>query len=165
MINTDLRAPSSVFVSKIRYQLLVPEVTPTSTRVFFFFFFFFFFILMLTVIATVSKRKTNYIIKQLLTIEVSDMTLISTIEYQYWHRLLPPSILVFSGGYHVISNTAIVNNCILPGHTCSKPRSFRLRLEVNRIYIYMYQNLIFTFICIFFLNLMMHCAKQLHLWR
>ena len=38
------------------------------------------------------------------------MTLIYTNEYQYWPRLSPRSILVFSGGYHVISNTSIVNN-------------------------------------------------------
>ena len=79
-----------------------------------------------------SIEKTNYIIKQLLTIEVLDMTLISTTEYQYWPRLSPRSIsvfsggyhvllpnlisprsiLVFSGGYHIISNTSIVNNCL-----------------------------------------------------
>ena len=45
--------------------------------------------------------------------EVSDMTLISTTEYQYWPRLSPWSILVFSGGYHVISDTSIVNNYIM----------------------------------------------------
>ena len=60
-----------------------------------------------------SKEKTNYIIKQLSTIEVLDMALISTIEYQYWPRLSPRSTLVFSSGYHGISNTSIVNNCIM----------------------------------------------------
>ena len=60
-----------------------------------------------------SREKTNYVIKQLLTIEVLDMTLLSTTEYQYWPRLLPWSVLVFSGGYHVISITSIVNNNII----------------------------------------------------
>ena len=41
------------------------------------------------------------------------MMLISTTEYQYWPQLSPRSVLVFSGGYHVLSNTSIVNNCIL----------------------------------------------------
>ena len=49
--------------------------------------------------------------EQLFTIEVLDMTLIATTEYRYCPRLSPRSILVFSGGYHVISNTPVVNNC------------------------------------------------------
>ena len=64
-------------------------------------------------LSQLSKEKTNYMIKQLMNIEVLDMTLISTSEYQYWPRLTPRSILVFSGGYHIISNTSTVNNCIL----------------------------------------------------
>ena len=59
-----------------------------------------------------SGEKTNYVIKQLLTIELLDMMLISPIEYHYWHQLLPQSILVFFGGYHIIPNTSIVNNCM-----------------------------------------------------
>ena len=59
-----------------------------------------------------SREKTNYMIKQLLTIEVLAMTLIPSNEYQYWPRLSPQSVMVFSGGYYVISNTSIVNNCI-----------------------------------------------------
>ena len=55
----------------------------------------------------------SYMIEQLLTIEVFDMTLISTSEYQYWPWLSLQSILVFSGGYHVVSNTSVVNNCII----------------------------------------------------
>ena len=42
----------------------------------------------------------NYIIKQLLTIDIDI-------------QLSPRSILVFYGGYHVISNTSIVSNCII----------------------------------------------------
>ena len=52
-------------------------------------------------------------IKQLLTNLLTDPRLISTIDYQYCSRLSPRSILVSSGGYHVISNNTIVNNCIV----------------------------------------------------
>ena len=53
---------------------------------------------------------------------VMDMTLISTTEYQYWHRLPPPSLLVFSGGCHVISNDPVVNNCIMRGLNYKRTR-------------------------------------------
>ena len=93
-------------VSKISYQLLV--MSPVIYVCFLYKWG-----LVLTAFVKVIKRNDKYIIKQLLTIEVLDMTLISTTEYQHWPRLLPRSIPVFSDGYHVISNTLIVNNCIL----------------------------------------------------
>ena len=74
-------------------------MTPTSTRAL---------ILMglvFRVLATVIREKTLYLINQLLTFEVLDMTLISAIS--------PRSLLVFSSGYHAISNTSIVNNRII----------------------------------------------------
>ena len=74
-------------------------MTPTSMRAFILMG------LMFRVLATVIREKTLYLIKQLLTFEVLDMTLISAIS--------PRSLLVFSGGYHVISNTSIVNNRII----------------------------------------------------
>ena len=99
-----------ISASKIRYQLLVMSqvLTPMSTRTFYINGVWCWLLLW-----QLSREKTNCIIKQLLTIEVLDMMLISTTEYQYWPRQLPQSILVFSGGYHIISNTSIVNNCIL----------------------------------------------------
>ena len=99
-----------ISVSKFRYQLLVtsPVVTPTSARAFYING-----VWCWLFLPQLSREKTNYIIKQLLTIEVLDMMLISSIEYQYWTRTSPQSILVFSGEYQVISNTSIVNNCIM----------------------------------------------------
>ena len=58
------------------------------------------------------REKTNYMTKQLLTIQAFDIKLISTIAYQYRPRLSPRSILAFSGGYRHIY-TSIVNNCII----------------------------------------------------
>ena len=58
------------------------------------------------------EQTINYIIEQLLTIESLNMTLIATIEYEFYPRLPPRAILIFFGGYHVISNDSIVNYCI-----------------------------------------------------
>ena len=104
------RAFQYVLVSKIRYQVLVTSqvVTPTSTRAFYLNG-----VWCWMLLPELSREKTNYIIQNLWNIEVLDMTLIFTTEYQYWPRLPPRSKLVFSGGYHVISNTSVVNNCIM----------------------------------------------------
>ena len=107
-IDCDIYAFQCILVSKVRYQLLVtsPVVTLTSARAFYINEIFCWLLL-----PQLSTEKTNFIIKQVLTIEALDMTLISTTEYQYWPRQSPRSILVFSGRYNVISNTATVNTC------------------------------------------------------
>ena len=93
-----------------QYQGLMTSsiVMPTSMRVFCINYVCYWILL-----TQLSMQMTSYVIKQLLTFEVLDMTSISTSEYQYRPRLSPRSIFVFSGGYHVLSNTSIVNNCIL----------------------------------------------------
>ena len=107
-IDCDIYAFQCILVSKVWYQLLVtsPVVTLTSARAFYIDGIFCWLLL-----PQLSREKTNFIIKQVLTIEALDMTLISTTEYQYWPRQSPRSILVFSGRYNVISNTSTVNTC------------------------------------------------------
>ena len=82
-----------------QYEVLMTSLvmTPTSTRAFCING-----VCCWQLLPQLSRGKTKYTIKQLLTIEVLDMALIS-----------PLSIVLFSGGYHVISNIIIGNNCIL----------------------------------------------------
>ena len=59
--------------------------------------------------ADLSRGKTNYIMKQLLAVEVLNVMLVSATEHQrgLGYRLCH---LVFSGGYHIISGPSTVNS-------------------------------------------------------
>ena len=113
MILTSLHEKSDVIsVQSSQYKVLetASVVTPTSTHAFCING-----VWCWMLLSQLSIEKTNYIIKQLLTIEILDMTLISTI---------------FCCGYHVISNTSIVNNCIIWtsgwNHICQSSESIHI---------------------------------------
>ena len=78
----------------------------------------------MTLIYILVTRKSQNIIKQLLTILLLDMKLISTIECQYWPRLSPRSRLVSSGGYLEIIT-----------------QSFGYQLSINPRLLYQLENL------------------------
>ena len=88
------------------------------------------------------------------------MTLIPTTEYQYWPRLSPRSILVFSGGYQAISITFIVNNYKI-STLCARLLVVRCFFVFFLCFFFFFAVVVFLCVCLlFFMFLSGRCCMH-----